>query len=114
MNCYYCDQIHASSNNYAPHDAEFDLGSHAPRCQWHWRLICDCCGEAGHFMTRFYCPRSGRLLCQSVGAVSYAAGPFWAWQEAWWINCPDCNALHPSLDRAEFEACIRGNSIQWR
>jgi SAM-dependent methyltransferase len=54
-------------------------------------------------MTRFYCPHSGRLLCRDVGAITYREGAFWAWHEAWWIDCPDCGGSHPSLDRAEFD-----------
>jgi SAM-dependent methyltransferase len=103
LNCYYCDLIAAADSGYAPRPAEFDLGSEAPRCAWHWRYVCDHCGEPGHFMGRFYCPTSRRLLCREAGAVEFQEGPFWAWQYWWTLTCPDCGERHPSMDRAEFE-----------
>jgi hypothetical protein len=78
VTCYYCDLIAAASPAYATRPAEFDLGSEAPRCAWHWRYVCDHCGEPGHFMRRFYCPTSGRLLCRETGAVEFREGRFWA------------------------------------
>lgn len=103
MNCYYCDRIAASTPGYAGRSAVFDLGSEAPRCPWHWRYLCDHCGEAGHFMARFHCPASGRLLCRESGAVRYENDRFWAWEYWWTLDCPDCGQRHPSLDRAEYE-----------
>lgn len=102
MNCYYCDQIVATDPAHAPRPAEFDTGSEAPRCAWHWRFVCDHCGEAGHFMTRFFCPRSGRLLCREAGRVEGQIGTFWAWEYWWVLECPECGERHPSLDHAEF------------
>lgn len=103
MNCIYCDQILSADPGYAPRSAEFDLGSEAPRCAWHWRYVCDHCGEPGHFMARFYCPTSGRLLCRETGAVEFQDGAFWAWQYWWTLTCPECGQRHHALDRAEFE-----------
>lgn len=103
MNCYYCDQIRASEPGYAAHEAEFDLGSEAPRCAWHWRYVCDCCAEAGHVATRFFCPNTGRLLCGRAGRVEYRTAPFWAWHETWYLTCPECGEEHPALDRAEHD-----------
>jgi SAM-dependent methyltransferase len=102
MNCFYCDRIAAVDHSYPPRAAEFDLGSEAPRCAWHWRLVCDHCGAAGHFMSRFFCPRSGRLLCREAGTAEPVLGDFWAWQYWWELRCPECGEAHPSLDRAEF------------
>ncbi len=102
MHCYYCDQIVATDSRYAPHVAEFDLGSEAPRCAWHWRFRCDHCGEPGHFMSRFYCAGTDRLLCREAGVVSPQLGDFWAWQYWWALDCPACGERHPSLDYAEF------------
>ena len=102
MNCYYCDQIATTDHAYAPRTGEFDMGSEAPRCAWHWRFVCDHCGEAGHFMTRFYCPASGRLLCRETGQVEQQLGTFWAWENWWSLHCPECAEQHPSLDYAEF------------
>jgi len=90
MNCYYCDQIAATDHAYAPRIVEFDTGSEAPRCAWHWRFVCDHCGKAGHFMTRFYCPASGRLLCREAGRVEPQLGTFWAWENWWSLHCPEC------------------------
>lgn len=103
MNCCYCDQIVDADPLYEPRAAEFDLGSEAPRCAWHWRLVCDHCGAPGHFMSRFFCPHSGRLLCGEEGQVDRLLGDFWAWEYWWVLRCPDCGDLHPSLDRAEFD-----------
>lgn len=102
MNCYYCDRIAATDAAYEPRPAEFDTGSEAPRCAWHWRFICDHCGEPGHFMSRFFCPRSGRILCRQAGQVTLQLGIFWAWENWWMLDCPDCGERHPSLDYAEF------------
>ncbi len=103
MDCYYCDRIAAAEPSYAPRAAEFDTGSEAPRCAWHWRLRCDHCGEPGHFTTRFGCPRSGRLLCREAGEVEVVHGDFWGWGYWYALACPDCGERHPSLDRAEYE-----------
>lgn len=102
MNCYYCDQIAAAEASYEPRAAEFDIGSEAPRCAWHWRFVCDHCGIPGHFMSRFYCPRSARLLCREAGQVDRVLGDFWAWEYWWELSCPECGEAHPSMDRAEF------------
>src|SRR5438105_1492435 len=102
MNCYYCDLIAAADPLYAPRAAEFDTSSEAPRCAWHWRLICDHCGASDHFMARFCCSRSGRLLCREAGQIERVFGDFWSWQYWWILHCPDCGRPHPSLDRAEF------------
>ena len=53
-------------------------------------------------MARFFCPRSGRLLCRESGAIAAVGEPFWAWRYWWALNCPDCGERHPSLDNAEF------------
>jgi len=103
MTCYYCDMIAAVDPTYAPREAAFDTGSEAPRCPWHWRMVCDHCGESGHYMTRFYCPRSDRLLCRAAGAVAPAYGDFWGRMYWWTLSCPDCGNAHPSLDHAEYD-----------
>lgn len=102
MSCYYCDLITAVDPRYEPREAEFDLGSEAPRCAWHWRFVCDHCGEPGHFASRFFCPTSGRVLCRGAGRVQTETGDFWAWQYWFALDCPDCGARHAALDRAEF------------
>jgi len=105
MNCYYCDRIAAANAAYTPRAAAFDTGSEAPRCAWHWRFVCDHCGESGSYMTRFYCPRSGRLLCRDA---AQAAGVTTVYSDFppsgyWWsLTCPDCGDAHPSLDYAEY------------
>jgi SAM-dependent methyltransferase len=89
-------------HSYEVRAAAFDLGSEAPRCAWHWRLLCDHCGMPGHFMARFFCPHSGQLLCRDKGETERVFGEFWAWQYWWEMRCPECGEAHPSLDRAEF------------
>ena len=101
MHCYYCDRIAAADERYGGREAAFDTASEAPRCPWHWRFACDHCAEAGHFMTRFYCPRSGRVLCGGAGETQIVEGTFWAWTYWWELRCPDCGDRHASLDRAE-------------
>ncbi len=101
VNCYYCDLISGPEPGYRPRPAEFDTGSEAPRCAWHWRFVCDHCGEPGHFMSRFYCPHTHRLLCREAGDVEAREGGFWAWEYWWELRCPDCGEMHPSLDYAE-------------
>lgn len=102
VNCYYCDQIHAAEPAYSVRPAEFDFGSEAPRCSRHWRFICDHCKETGHFMTRFYCHRTGHVFCRAAGDVEPRFGAFWAWEYWWVLRCPECGEFHPSLDYAEF------------
>lgn len=102
MHCYYCDLISTASPDYAARDAENDSGSEAPRCAWHWRFVCDHCGEPDHFMSRFYCPLSTRLLCWRVGMVEQVAGAFWAWEYRFELACPGCGGRHASLDYAEY------------
>jgi SAM-dependent methyltransferase len=101
VNCYYCDRITAADPSYVPRPAEFDTGSEAPRCAWHWRLVCDHCGQAGHFMARFHCTRSGRLLCREAGQLQTAYGDAGPWEYWWLLHCPDCGEQHASLDYAE-------------
>lgn len=103
MNCYYCDRTRAALPEYGAREAEFDLGSEAPRCPLHWRYVCDHCGEPGHFSSRFHCPQAGELLCGEAGAVTFRTGAFWSWLDWWTIACPRCGGEHPSLERAEFE-----------
>jgi SAM-dependent methyltransferase len=103
MNCYYCDRIRLADSHYESRAAEFDLGSEAPRCAWHWRYGCDHCGEPGHFSDRFFCPISSRVLCPRVGVVTLQTGAFWTFLDWWTLACPDCGEPHPPLDRAEFE-----------
>lgn len=102
MRCYYCDLIHATDPAYALREAEFDQGAEAPRCIFHWRFICDHCGQPGHFMSRFYCPHEDRILCREVGEVAPEVQRFWAWEYYWNLHCPQCGERHPSLDYAEF------------
>lgn len=101
IRCYYCDQIVTADPAYPARAAEFDTGSEAPRCAWHWRFVCDHCGEPGHFMSRYYCPRADRLLCRTAGYVVIMPGKFWAWDGWWTLTCPSCGEPHPSLDYAE-------------
>lgn len=102
MNCYYCDQIADRDGTYSSRPAQFDTGSEAPRCAWHWRFVCDHCGEPGHFMARFYCSSSGRMLCREAGRqVIDWLGDFWAWEYYWRLECSHCDERHPSLDYAE-------------
>lgn len=102
MNCYYCDQLAAvPALASPPRAAEFDTGSEGPRCAWHWRFHCDHCGTPGHFMSRFYCPRSDRLFCRESGQIETVYGDFAPWGYWWVLRCPDCGEWHPSLDYAE-------------
>ncbi len=103
MHCRYCDLITTAEPLYTSREAEFDLGSHAPRCPWHWRLTCDDCGAPDHYMRRFHCPVSERILCGTAGAVARRNEPFWAWGHSFLLACPDCGAAHDSLDRAEYD-----------
>lgn len=103
MNCYYCDRIRLARPDYASHAADFDLGSEAPRCAWHWRYRCDHCGGVAHFSNRFYCPIAERILCRDCGIVTLHTGAFWSFLDWWTLACPECGGAHPSFDRAEFE-----------
>lgn len=100
-NCYYCDLIGQGNDVYRARPAEFDLPSEAPRCAWHWRMVCDMCDDAGHYMTRFYCATRDKLLCKCTGVVSVCSTPFEPWLYYWVLSCPACGEDHPSLDYAE-------------
>lgn len=102
--CYYCDRIRAADPAYAPLAAEFDLGSHAPRCWRHWRYVCGRCGQPNHFMATAYCPAQSRFFCAGcAGASEELAEPFWCWQYAFRYRSPWSTEWCPSLDRLEFE-----------
>ena len=63
MNCYYCDKIFETDPDYISRVAEFDLGSSAPRCSWHWRYHRGHCGEPAHFISLAYCPEKEAFFC---------------------------------------------------
>ena len=104
MICKYCDLIHSSDETYPLRDACFDLTSDFPRCEWHWRFICDVCGKPRHFNGITWCDESEKFICISCGEGNqFVEDALWQWQGHYAIRCFQCNEWHPALDRLEYD-----------
>ena len=104
MICEYCKLIHSIDARYPLREANRDLESDFPRCDWHWRYICDVCGKPRHFNGITWCEKSGKFICLRCGEDHrLVTGEFWKWSSYYAIKCPLCHGRHPALDRLEFE-----------
>jgi len=89
-------------------EATRDLNSDFPRCNWHWRYVCDICGKPCHFNGITWCEKAKKFLCIKCGKSGarehrLLKGEFWNWNTYYAIKCPYCNEWHPTLDRLEFQ-----------
>ena len=104
MDCYYCDKIKSVDTDYKGSNAEYDLGSAAPRCPMHWRYVCGKCQEPAHFMSTAYDADIGRFFCSRCATdQEEIEDPFWAWTYYFKYRSPWSGKWEPALDRAEYE-----------
>jgi len=104
MICRYCGLIHSVDDSYPLREATRDLGNDFPRCDWHWRFVCDVCGKPRHFNGITWCEKAEKLVCIRCGNNHrLTEGKFWNWSTYYAIRCPYCNEQHPTLDRLEFQ-----------
>ncbi len=104
MHCTYCEQIHAKDATYPLRDATYEVTGEVPRCEWHWRYVCDVCGKPRHFNGITWCDPSTQFICLSCGQGNRLVnGLFWQWHDYYAIQCPHCQDYHPALDRLEYE-----------
>jgi hypothetical protein len=70
--CYYCTRYTTSDASYAPHNrvARYDLGSPAPRCDAHWRFICDTSHQPPHYTMLAFDHQSQQLFCHKCSSTS--------------------------------------------
>ena len=104
VRCRHCEQIHLADPRYRVKPARHDADSSFPRCDIHWRFVCDRCGRSHHFNGVAWCPTAKRLLCIKCAPRHRAVRtPFWRWSYHYALTCPDCKKEHATLDRLEFE-----------
>ena len=114
MDCYYCDKIKSVDTDYKGSNAEYDLGSAAPRCPMHWRYVCGKCQEPAHFMSTGYDPQVGRFFCSRCATdQEEVEDPFWSWSYYFRYRSPWSGQWEPALDRMEYEGThpLRGTSV---
>ncbi|MGW5377268.1 class I SAM-dependent methyltransferase [Nocardia sp. NPDC003999] len=104
--CYYCALYARRSEDIPIHPAEFDLGSPAPRCAAHWRMICECCGLSAHFMATAFCAVREQYFCANCAeAVETVSDSFLGWEYYFRYRSPWSGSWELALDRAIFEGC---------
>ncbi|MBU0491349.1 MAG: class I SAM-dependent methyltransferase [Chloroflexi bacterium] len=108
--CRYCTAIHAHDPAYSIRPATHNCDTDYPRCDWHWRYVCDACGQPRHFNGVTWCPTCGRHTCVECSphrrvddAREAWAREAWGWGYYWAVQCPACGEYHPALDRLEYE-----------
>ena len=104
MICRYCDSIHSEDESYPLRKATRDQESDFPRCDWHWRYVCDICGRPRHFNGITWCEESKKFVCIRCGVDHrLLEGDFWNWSSYYAVGCPYCGERHLALDRLEFQ-----------
>jgi hypothetical protein len=104
VNCYYCDKIKLSAQEYRGTPAAYDLGSAAPRCAQHWRYLCAKCGTPAHFMAVSFCPKAKEFFCSTCATgQSEVESAFWAWKYYFRYQSPWSGLWVAALDRLEYE-----------
>src|SRR3990170_1565623 len=102
--CRYCEGIHLADLRYRVKPAKHDLDSSFPRCDIHWRFVCDVCGRSHHFNGIAWCPTGRQFLCIKCARRQLAVRkPFWRWKYYYSLGCPTCGREHAALDRLEYE-----------
>lgn len=108
MICKYCELIHSEDQSYPLREATRDLNNDFPRCDWHWRYVCDVCGKPSHFNGITWCEASKKYVCLRCARTHARGhrllkGRFRIWDTYYVIGCIYCDEGHPALDRLEFE-----------
>ncbi|MFQ5819956.1 MAG: class I SAM-dependent methyltransferase [Candidatus Heimdallarchaeota archaeon] len=104
MTCKYCELIRTFDESYPLREATRDKNSDFPRCEWHWRFVCDMCGKPRHFNGVTWCEETRQFICLLCGKDHrFVEGSFWKWDRFYAIGCGECDRRHPALDRLEFQ-----------
>lgn len=104
MICRYCELIHSTDGSYPLREATRDLNSDFPRCDLHWRYVCDICRRPRHFNGMTWCEKAQKFVCIYCGEDHrLLKGEFWNWDTYYAMGCPYCDVRHPALDRLEFQ-----------
>lgn len=102
--CFYCERIRRHQADHPVQPAGFDVGSEAPRCPRHWRMVCGRCGAADHFMAFGYSSAMGRLFCRTcAGGTRQEPAEFWGYHYHFVYRSPWTDEWSAALDRLEFE-----------
>src|SRR3989454_478723 len=102
--CRYCVQIHEHDPRYEVRRATHARESSFPRCDFHWRFVCDHCGQARIFHGVAYCPRRDAMICVDCSPEQRAVRRrFWGWTYYFTLRCPWHPGFHPALDRLEHD-----------
>ncbi len=103
MKCEYCRMIHSTDIAYLSRLATRGLASDFPRCEWHWRFVCDICEKPRHFNGISWCETEKKFVCLGCGEEHrLVRKTFWRWDSYYAIRCPFCHELHPVLERLEY------------
>lgn len=79
-----------------------DTEGNYPRCDWHWRYVCNTCGRPRHFNGMAWCERTGKFICISCAkSHRLVHQTFWKWKTHYAIRCEACDEYHPTLDFLE-------------
>src|SRR5881396_3505054 len=102
--CRYCIRIREHDPEYRTRRATHVRESTFPRCDFHWRFVCDECGQSRIFHGVAYCPRRDALVCVECSPEQRAVRRrFWGWSYYFSLRCPWHAGFHPALDRLEYE-----------
>lgn len=102
--CRYCLRIRAHDRRHRARRATHAQASGFPRCDFHWRFVCDVCGEARIFHALAYCPRTDKTICVDCSPEQRTVHrPFWGWSYYYSFRCRWHAGFHPGLDRLERE-----------
>jgi len=103
MICKYCEVIHFFDADYPLREAQKDLKSDYPRCDWHWRFVCSVCGKPRHFDGITWCDETQSFTCINCAkSHRVVRRGFWKWKYYYNIECARCGKRHPALDYLEF------------
>jgi 2-polyprenyl-3-methyl-5-hydroxy-6-metoxy-1,4-benzoquinol methylase len=104
IDCRYCLQIRRHAPRYQVRPATHATHSTFPRCDWHWRFVCEKCGRSRHFHGIAYCERNRRLFCLYCAPEHRAPRRgFWGWSYSYRMRCPWRSEWHGALDRLEYD-----------
>lgn len=101
--CRYCQLIRSFDSSYPLRKATREIDSDFPRCDWHWRFICDFCGRPRHFSGVAWCEKTHKFICLSCASRHrIVQHQFWNWKNYYEAYCDDCKRYHLALDFLEF------------
>jgi len=84
--------------------ARHALDTSYPRCDLHWRFVCEVCGRPRHFNGVAFCGSRQAFFCLACAAEHPAdSRRFWAWTYSYRLRCPWREESHSTLDRLEYE-----------